>query len=122
MTTTPTRILLSTAFTLVGLTGLAGPASAETPPFDPGTEIVLLPPPTIPLPDPDPGLDLPIADACGLLPQGCEQPPDPEPPVGPDDLADACGLLPQGCEQPPDPEPPVGPDDLADACGLLPQG
>jgi hypothetical protein len=109
------RMLASTALSAVAFTGLSGLAAADTPPFDPGPEIAF-PPPTIPLPDPVPALDLPLADACGLLPQGCEQPdPDPEPPALDLPLADACGLLPEGCEQPdPDPDPPVGADDFTD--------
>jgi hypothetical protein len=123
MTSTRTvrRIAASAVLSSIAFAGLTGLAAAETPAFEPGVEIAF-PEPTIPLPEPDPAPvpDLPLADACGLLEQGCQQPdPDPEPPVGPDDLADPCGLLPEGCEQPDDEiddftAEPADPDDPVD--------
>ena len=126
-TTSPTtlrRFAAATALAAAGVVGLAGVAAADTPEVEPPVIIVAGPEPTIPHPDPLPE-DLPLADPCGQLPQGCEVPePDPEPPVVPDlPLADPCGQLPEGCEQP-DPDPDFdGADDFTDdPCNHLSHG
>jgi hypothetical protein len=130
MTTSPAsrtagRILAAAALSTVALAGLSGTAGAETPPFEPGVEIVVAPQPTIPPPDPAPEVDLPLADPCGQTEQGCPQPePEPEPPVVPDlPLADPCGQTEEGCPQP-DPDPGFeGADDFTDdPCNHLTHG
>jgi hypothetical protein len=126
MTTTRTarRILATAALSTVAVAGLTGTAGAETPPFQPGV-IIVAPQPTIPVPDPAPDLDLPLADPCGQTEQGCPQPePEPEPPVLPDlPLADPCGQTEEGCPQP-DPDPGFeGADDFTDdPCNHLSHG
>jgi len=121
-----TTLIIAGALGFGALVGLAGPASADTPPFQPGVEIAQpddepggpddkapvptpgdpVPHPDLPLEqplpggDPEPEPDLPLAN-----PQGGDDEPDPEIPPGPGDVTSDPGCnLTHGCE----PETPDG--------------